>query len=432
MNSASEKVIVIGAGAAGLMAAAAAAENGVAVVVYEKNEKPGKKIYITGKGRCNFTNACDTADFFGSVIRNPRFLYSSVYGFDASAAMAFFEQNGCPIKVERGNRAFPVSDHASDITRALTDRLKKLGVRIFLNTGAKEILTAETENGKRVSGILLENGQKVEARKVILCTGGLSYPSTGSSGDGHRILAGLGLNMIPTAPSLVPLITAEEWPKRLQGLALKNVAISIRESGEPSGKKKKPLYRDFGEMLFTHFGVSGPIILSASARLLFDQGQQYDLKLDLKPALTEETLLERLDREFAVSPVRQFQTVLRTLFPQRLAEEIALLSGIDASRMVRTITEKEKKEFVSLIKAVPMTLTGNRGFQEAIVTRGGINVRELNPSTMECKRIRGLYAAGELIDVDALTGGYNLQIAWSTGHLAGVSAALQREEKIYE
>ena len=471
-----KNVIVIGAGAAGLMAAEAAAEKGSKVTVLEKNEKAGKKIYITGKGRCNLTNDCATEDFFGYVARNHKFLYSAVYGFDHEMVKDFFEKNGCPVKVERGGRVFPVSDHASDVTAALLRRLQKLGVRIMFHTTVSSILTetaaadagpADTDGscaedtaagaGKkkkgrlaqssRIRGVRLQNGQELAADAVIVCTGGLSYPSTGSDGSGLRMVRQLGLEVTPTAPSLVPFETRETWCRDLQGLALKNVSVSIfpgEENGEESGadagevsdgaqvkKKKKgrsrkPVYEAFGELLFTHFGMSGPIILTASCYcdfLKYPRG--FRLYLNLKPALTQEQLEERLHREFEKAPDRHLPGAVRPLFPARLAEVVTQLSGLDTQRRAASFTETEIRSLAALIRALPVTVTGTRGYSEAIITRGGISVKEFDPSTMESRRIRGLFAAGEVLDVDAQTGGFNLQIAWSTGRLAGLNAGTE-------
>ena len=470
-----KNVIVIGAGAAGLMAAEAAAEKGSKVTVLEKNEKAGKKIYITGKGRCNLTNDCATEDFFGYVARNHKFLYSAVYGFDHEMVKDFFEKNGCPVKVERGGRVFPVSDHASDVTAALLRRLQKLGVRIMYHTTVSSILTEaasdagpadpdgscaeDTASGagkkkkgrltqsSRIRGVRLQNGQELAADAVIVCTGGLSYPSTGSDGSGLRMVRQLGLEVTPTAPSLVPFETRETWCRDLQGLALKNVSVSIfpgEENGEESGadageasdgaqvkKKKKgrsrkPVYEAFGELLFTHFGMSGPIILTASCYcdfLKYPRG--FRLYLNLKPALTQEQLEERLHREFEKAPDRHLPGAVRPLFPARLAEVVTQLSGLDTQRRAASFTETEIRSLAALIRALPVTVTGTRGYSEAIITRGGISVKEFDPSTMESRRIRGLFAAGEVLDVDAQTGGFNLQIAWSTGRLAGLNAGTE-------
>ena len=429
-----KKVIVIGAGAAGLMAAAAASGKGHEVLVLEKNEKAGKKIYITGKGRCNLTNDCPTEDLFGSIVRNHKFLYSAVYGFDQTMTKAFFEENGCPVKTERGNRVFPVSDHASDVTAALLRCLKRNGVKILYETRVLKILT--DKSSARVTGIRLRNGSELSADAVILCTGGLSYPSTGSTGDGIRWAQELGLDVVPPAPSLVPLETKEQWCRDLQGLALKNVSVRIHSAeeqlsgpgqdkkGQIRKKKKtaKPVYEGFGELLFTHFGLSGPIILTASCYCNFTKNPQgFRLILDLKPALTSDQLCERISREFSLSPNGHLPGAVRPLFPARLAEAVTNLSGLDITSRAASFTEQEIRALAELIKNIPVTLTGTRGFNEAIITRGGISVKEFNPSTMESLKVSGLYAAGEVLDVDAQTGGFNLQIAWSTGHLAGSS-----------
>ena len=437
------RVIVVGGGAAGMMAAVAAAQKGHQVLLLEKNEKLGKKIYITGKGRCNLTNACDTQELFDSVVSNPRFLYSAIYGFDNGAVQEFFEQRGCPLKVERGNRVFPVSDHSSDIIRTLAKELERLGVTVRLHTAVKEILVQENaahegdgqETDERkvppekkkaamraVRGVRLLSGEELPADAVILCSGGLSYPATGSTGEGHRMAQELGHTLVPCEPSLVPFTVAEDWCTSLQGLALKNVSAALF-----LGKKK--VYEGFGEMLFTHFGVSGPLILSASSyyRTGAMKGRKEKekadavLKLDLKPALSEEQLDRRLLRDFEEAKNRQFRNAVDGLFPTRLTPVMIALSGIDPEKRVHDITRQERQEFVSRIKNVELHVTGTRGFLEAIITRGGVSVREVNPSTMESKLVSGLYLAGELLDLDALTGGFNLQIAWSTGHLAGES-----------
>ena len=442
-----ENVVVIGAGAAGLMAAAAAAEKGHQVTVYEHNEKAGKKIYITGKGRCNLTNACDAEEFFTHVVRNPKFVYSAYYQYDQQRVMDFMEANGCPVKVERGKRVFPVSDHASDVTKAFTDYLRKKHVRVFYNQGVREILTEDLESAvpspapsgdpkyakkagknkkpvqtKAVRGVALEDGRTVPCSRVILCTGGRSYPSTGSTGDGYRLSMDLGHSIEEPAPSLVPLTVKEAWPLALQGLALKNVSVSFYPLDQEGKGKKKPVFEDFGEMLFTHFGISGPIILTGSCSLDFRRHPEgYRLFLNLKPAIPSGELEERLFREFALAPGKKLANALRSLFPQRLAEAVADLSGLGQDLEVRKIDAQGIHAIAGLIQALPMTVTGTRGFAEAIVTRGGISTREINPSTMESKLVQGLYFAGEVIDIDAHTGGFNLQLAWSTGHLAGWS-----------
>ncbi len=415
----SRRVIVIGAGAAGLMAAVAAAQSDCSVTVLERNEKAGKKIYITGKGRCNLTNACETADFFDHVVRNPRFLYSSIYQFDQSAVMEFFESCGCPLKTERGERVFPVSDHASDVTAALLRRGRELGIRYRYHTEVSRILTEETESGIRACGVETSTGERLTADAVILCTGGLSYPSTGSDGAGLRMAADLGLKVTDTAPSLVPFVVREPWCGRLSGLSLRNVSLKIVEPG-----KRKPVYEGFGEMLFTHFGISGPLVLTASCVCDFQKVPQYRALLDLKPALPEEKLRARIDREVEAGPRRSPASLLRTLLPARLAETVLELIEQEGSALPAnnaSLSGSDRARIVSMLKSLPMTVTGTRGYNEAVVTRGGISVREFDPSTMECRKIRGLYAAGEVLDVDAHTGGFNLQIAWSTGHLAGAS-----------
>ena len=412
-----KKVIVVGGGAAGMMAACAAAQNGHQVTLIEKNEKLGKKIYITGKGRCNLTNDCDVQDLFKQILRNPKFLYSAIYEFDNYMVQQFFSDWGCPVKIERGDRVFPVSDHASDVTGALERAMKVAGVKILLNTRVTEIMQRE-QGG--VSGVLVhtKNGKtqpdNLPADAVILATGGVSYPSTGSTGDGIRFAEKLGHTVKPLAPSLVPFETKEAFVKELMGLSLKNVQATITD-----GKGKK-LYSDFGEMLFTHFGVSGPLMLSASAAVNDAiMKEELHLFIDLKPALTKEQLDKRILREFDDNKNRKFKNAISSLFPGKLTPVMIQLSGIDGELPVNEITKGQREQFVDLIKAMPLTLLGVRDFKEAIITKGGINVKEINPSTMESKLVPGLYFAGEMIDCDAYTGGFNLQIAWSTGHLAG-------------
>ena len=415
-----KKVAVIGCGAAGMMAALSAAKSGGSVTVFEKNDKPGKKIYITGKGRCNVTNACDVADYFDHVRRNPRFLYSAVYSFDNRAVMDFFENNGCRLKVERGERVFPVSDHSSDIIKTLFNALKKAGVNILF--GAK-VHSVEASMG-RVSEVVYSVGNdpmtREEFESVIICTGGLSYSSTGSTGDGYRFARDLGHSVVKAYPSLVPLVTTDEWVFDLQGLSLKNVSVKLFFDREGKGRIK-PVYEGFGEMLFTHFGVSGPLILTSTS--YYEAGKQGRLLLDLKPALSPEQLDKRILRDFDDAPNKQFKNALGGLFPVRLIPVMIKLSGIDPEKSVNNVTRQERLSFVSLIKSVPMTVTGTRDFAEAIITRGGVSVKEIDPSTMESKIIKGLFFAGEVIDIDTETGGFNLQAAWSTGHLAGECAA---------
>lgn len=413
-----KNIIVIGGGAAGMMAAIAAAEQGNKVCLVEKNEKLGKKLFITGKGRCNVTNAGDMETLFANVCTNEKFLYSAFYGYDNQAVMTFLEEAGCPLKIERGDRVFPVSDHSSDVISAFLRQLKKLSVEVLLNTEVSEVLT-DTE-GNKFTAVKLMNGRTISADACIVCTGGISYPSTGSTGDGYRFAEETGHRMVEPKPALVPLETKEEWCRELMGLALKNVSVRLITG-------KKEIYEGFGEMLFTHFGVSGPLILSASSNYVKQQGKggksdEVRLCIDLKPALTMEQLDKRILRDFEESKNKQFKNVLNGLFPARLIPVMITLSGIDPDKRVNEITKAERQGFVSLIKEVPLTVTGPRSFAEAIITQGGISVKDINPSTMESKLVKNLYFAGEVLDLDAMTGGFNLQIAWSTGHLAGECA----------
>lgn len=412
-----KQIVVVGGGAAGMMAAVAAAENGHKVTLIEKNEKLGKKIYITGKGRCNLTNDCDVQDLFKQILRNPKFLYSAVYEFDNYMVQQFFESWGCPVKVERGDRVFPVSDHASDVTKALEKAMKASGVQILLQTQVTELIVNQEE---KVAGVRITGGKghsfsnELRADAVILATGGVSYPSTGSNGDGIRYAQKLGHSIQPLVPSLVPFETKETFVKDLMGLSLKNVSATITD-----GKGKK-LYSEFGELLFTHFGVSGPLMLSASAAVNDVIGrEELYLSIDLKPSLSKEQLDKRILREFDENKNRKFKNAVSSLFPGKLTPVIVELSGIDAELAVHEITKAQRDKFVTLMKSFPLTLLRLRGFDEAIVTRGGVDVKQINPSTMESKLVPGLYFAGEIIDCDAYTGGFNLQIAWSTGHLAG-------------
>lgn len=406
------KVIVIGGGAAGLMAALSAAEAGASVLLLEGNEKLGKKIYITGKGRCNVTNACEPAAFMNKVVKNPRFLFSALNAFGPEDMMALLERLGCPVKVERGDRVFPVSEKASDVTRALEKELRRLGVSIRLNTKVSHILVENTA----VCGVELEDGTRLDANRVIVATGGQSYPSTGSTGDGFRWMAELGHTVYPPLPSLIALTCGAAWVSALQGLSLKNVRLTLKRG-------KKVLYSDVGEMLFTHFGISGPLVLSASAHMAELAPEDVELLLDLKPGLTAEQLDARLLRELDASGKRQLRTLLTTLYPASLAEEMPTLCGIPAQTPACEITREQRARLVKAGKELRLPVDGTRPLTEAVVTRGGVSVKEINPATMESKKIHGLYAAGELLDVDAMTGGFNLQIAFSTGHLAGMSAA---------
>ena len=405
------KVIVIGGGAAGMMAALKAAANGHEVILLEKNEKLGKKIYITGKGRCNVTNASDMETIMSQIVTNPRFLYSAFSDCSNTDVMEMIENSGCPLKVERGQRVFPESDKSSDIISCFAHLLKKAGVQVLFN---KEVMHILTEDGRAV-GVSLSDGNKMNADAVVMATGGLSYASTGSTGDGHRMAKELGHTVTPCYPALVPVNTKEDWCRALQGLALKNVTFTVKD-----GKKK--LYEDFGEMLFTHFGVSGPLVLSASSKIVkkLEKGPLAAF-IDLKPALTTEQLDARLLRDFLQEKNKQFKNALNGLFPARLAEQIVILSGIDPDKEVNAITKEERAKLISLTKSLPLTIFSVRGYNEAIITQGGVKVQEVQPKTMESKLVSGLYFAGELLDIDALTGGYNLQLAWSTGSLAGDS-----------
>lgn len=426
------RVIVIGGGAAGMMAAVSAAGQGHQVLLLEQNEKLGKKLFITGKGRCNVTNACEMDKLFENVITNPKFLYSAFYGFDNRGMMTLLEEAGCPLKIERGERVFPASDHSSDIIAALQRLLKKNGVEVRLHTKVQGLLTeplaerplmtkpalAESP-GKagmrlmRVCGVHLADGTKEEADAVILAAGGISYPSTGSTGDGYRMAEEVGHTRKNCVPALVPLTVSEEWCRSLQGLSLKNVRLTMFE-------ETKKRYEGFGEMLFTHFGVSGPLVLSASSFYgKCKKKEEIILELDLKPALSEEQLDRRLLRDFEENQKKQFKNALNGLFPARLVPVMIELSGIAPEKKIHEITKEERKKLLEITKHLKLHVTGTRGLTEAVITQGGISVKEVNPSTMESKLVKGLYFAGEILDVDALTGGFNLQIAWSTGHLAG-------------
>ncbi len=417
------KVIVIGGGPAGMFAAYFAAQNGHKVTLLEQNEKLGKKLYITGKGRCNITNASDMEELFRNVCSNEKFLYSAFYSYTNDQVVDFFESHGLRTKVERGNRVFPVSDHSSDVISTLSRALKDVGVEVRLYSKVRELLTCKASEGNAdgtesqpvISGVVLENGEKQLADVVVLATGGISYPSTGATGDGYRFAEKLNHRIVEPTPSLVPFETKEAWVKDLQGLSLKNVAIKIVNG-------KKVLYEDFGEMLFTHFGVSGPMILSASAAMKPDSFKEQPIAyIDLKPALDEETLDKRVLREFDEAKNKQYKNSIQKLLPGKLVPVIIELSGIDPDKKVNEISKEERRNLVNLLKALPITITGLRGWNEAIITKGGISVKDVNPSTMESKKVKNLYICGEVLDLDAMTGGYNLQIAWSTGYLAGNS-----------
>lgn len=409
------KICVIGGGAAGMACAMFAAERGFKVHLFERNEKLGKKLFITGKGRCNFTNACEKDELFPHVVTNPRFLYSAFNSFSSQDTIRLFESLGVHTKVERGNRAFPSSDHSSDIIRALESRLRLLDVKVHLKTRVMKVLTEDLspeetikKQNRRVSGILLENGSVIPCDDVILATGGLSYPSTGSTGDGLIIAESLGHTLQKQRPALVPLETAEPYIPELQGLSLRNVTLTI-----PYGKKKQ--FREFGEMLFTHFGVSGPLALTASSYIgKYLEDRPLAAYIDLKPALTDEQLDARLLREFENARNKELKNATASLFPAKLRPVMMKLSAIPEDKPVNEITREERAGFRRLVKAFPFTITGLRSYNEAIITQGGISVKEINPSTMESRLVRGMYAIGEVLDLDAVTGGFNLQIAWST------------------
>ena len=404
----SKQIVVVGGGAAGMMAAISAAERGAAVTLLEPGERLGKKLNITGKGRCNVTNNADAATLLANVPRNGKFLYSVFSRFDGRDAMAFFEGLGVPLKTERGNRVFPVSDRSFDISGALERRLRKLQVAIVRDRAA----ALETENG----AVIAVTGEKgtYPARAVILATGGVSYPATGSTGDGHRMAARAGHTVTALRGSLVPLLAPECAP--LQGLSLRNVGLTVLENG-------KKIYTDFGELLFTHFGVSGPLVLSASAHMRHFEKKAYRLLIDLKPALDEQTLDKRLVADFTKYANHDFCNALNDLLPQKLIPVFVERSGVDPHRKVHDLTRQERRAVLELLKGWTVDIQGPCPVEQAIVTSGGVKVGEIDPKTMESKIVKGLYFAGELIDVDAYTGGFNLQIAWATGRAAGRAAA---------
>lgn len=404
-----KKVIVVGAGAAGLMAAGRAAEKGHEVHLYEKNNRIGKKILITGKGRCNVTNDSDVEGLLDNIPGNPYFLYSAFYQLDSFGTQEFFKNLGLELKVERGKRVFPVSDRSLDVVLALEKYIKQNKVKLHLESPVDSILI---EDGQ-AAGIRLKNGKEEKADGVIVCTGGLSYPGTGSTGDGYRFAKAAGHHVTKLYPSLVPLKTAENWCHELMGLSLKNIEITIKNN------KGKKVYTDFGEMLFTHFGVSGPVILSASRHIILTMEEGYKLYIDLKPAMDEKKLDARLLRDFEKFANKDFINSLDELLPQKLIPVIVELAEIDPRKKVNSITKEERKRLVTLLKALPLTITGVTGYNEAVVTCGGIETDEIDPSTMESKLVKNLHFAGEVLDVDAYTGGFNLQIAFSTGYTAG-------------
>jgi len=396
--------VVIGGGAAGMMAAGMSAARGVKTLLLERNDKLGKKIYITGKGRCNLTNIADVPGIMQKVPSNPYFLYSALYTFDSASCVAFFEGNGVPLKTERGGRVFPASEKASDIVSALERFVKQGGADIRLGTGVREV---------RQNAVVTDSGKIIECENIIVATGGISYPATGATGDGYKFARQMGHKVTKLYPSLVPLKAAEKWVFELQGLSLKNISINLKVHN-------KSIYKDFGEMLFTHNGVSGPIILSVSRHVMNNLPGQA-LIIDLKPALSESELDNRIIHDFAKYINKCFKNCLDDLLPRTLIPVIVKLSGIDPERKVHDVTKKERMSLVQLLKNLELTITGTAGFSEAIVTRGGVCVDEIDPSTMGSKLVEGLFFAGEVLDLDAYTGGYNLQIAFATGHLAGCS-----------
>lgn len=406
------KILIIGGGAAGMAAAAFLGEKNHQVNLFEKNEKLGKKLFITGKGRCNVTNTCDEETFFKSVVSNPKFLYSAFYGFTNQDVISYFEKLGLPLKEERGGRIFPKSDHSSDVIKVLERRMKELDVKIHLGSEVQEVLIEETEGEKAVTGVLLSNGQTVQGDRVIVATGGMSYQTTGSTGDGYRFAKDAGHKVTDLRCALVPMETKEEYVTRMQGLALKNVSFTVKDG-------KKVLYQDFGELLFTHFGISGPLVLTASSYI----GKKLEKKelqgyIDLKAALTEEQLDARILREFEAGINKQFKNVISGMFPSKMFPVILELCKIPAEKKVNEITKGERLDFIYLVKHFPVTITGLREFREAIITQGGVKTGEINPKTMESKKVNGLYFIGEVLDLDAVTGGFNLQIAWSTARAA--------------
>lgn len=407
-----KKIVVIGGGAAGLMSAYFAKKkyrSDADVTVLEKNERPARKVMITGKGRCNVTNNCSVDTLISRVPKNGRFLYSAFSGFTPQDVMSFFEACGVPLKTERGNRVFPVSDKAVDIVDALVKSVKKIGVKIINAT----VLDIITDNGA-VSGVRVQGGEVISADSVILATGGMSYPLTGSTGDGYKMAQKLGHNVTELKPSLVPLECHEGFCSTLSGLSLKNVTLSVFESG-----KKKPIFCELGEMLFTHFGISGPLVLSASSHIRYMGKKEYEAFIDLKPALTSEQLDARILRDFSEEQNKDFANSLDKLLPKSLIPVIVRLSGIPANLKVNQISRPQRAELCKIIKALPLHITGFRPIEEAIITSGGISVKEIDPKTMQSKLVSGLFFAGEIIDVDAYTGGFNLQIAFSTGKAAG-------------
>ena len=408
MSELRHKVIIVGGGAAGMMAAVFAARAGAKTVLYEKNDRLGKKLLITGKGRCNVTNHCSVDEVMKNTPRNGKFLYSCLNSFDPDKTMEFFESFGCELKTERGNRVFPQSDRSADVLSVLRKAMDQAGVEVR----RENVLEVLAQDGA-VTGIRTERGTAY-GRCVILCTGGCSYPLTGSTGDGYKMAQDLGHSMTPVRGSLVPLEEDGDWCKKMQGLSLRNVAVQL------VNQKGKAVYRDFGELLFTHFGVSGPTVLSASAHMKADES--YHLCIDLKPALDEQKLDQRILRDFEQYQNRDLENALKDLYPKTMIPVMIERAGLDPAGKVNSVTKQERRKLLELTKCFDIRIAGTRPVEEAIITSGGIRTKEIDPRTMESKLVRGLYFAGEIIDVDAYTGGFNLQIAWSTGYAAGTAA----------
>ncbi|HEY5556922.1 NAD(P)/FAD-dependent oxidoreductase [Acetobacterium sp.] len=405
------KIAIIGGGPSGMMAAVAAGNNGHTIDLYESNEKLGKKLYITGKGRCNLTNACDIGDYFENIVHNHSFLYSALYSFTNESLMALMEENGVPLKVERGERVFPVTDKSNDVIKGFKSAINQKKCHFLLNEKIVDLVVEENS----LKGIVLENGESRLYDAVILATGGKSYPSTGSDGNFFEVLEGVGHRITYPTPALVPMNTKEDWPRQLQGLALKNVTLTLVKKNPKGGVKVKSL---MGEMLFTHFGVSGPLALSLSSYISASP-KTYSLILDLKPGLTMEQMENRIQRDFEKYNNKDFINALGDLLPSKMIPIMVELSGIDPILKVNQITKIQRKKLIECFKHLEINIAGLRDFTEAIITSGGVDVKEVDPGTMESKKINNLYFAGEMLDVDALTGGFNIQIAASTGWLAG-------------
>jgi hypothetical protein len=415
------EVLVIGGGAAGCMAAIAAAERGARVTLWEKNDRLGRKLAITGKGRCNVTNAAPVDELIRNISGNGRFMYSAFSAFDNADVMNFFEGLGVPLKVERGQRVFPQSDRAADVTSALEREMRRLGVKIGYKTSAKSLLV----DGGRVVGAVSTSGKRLAADAVILACGGATYQATGSTGDGYKLAAAVGHTIIEPLPALVPLVSPDAWVSEVSGLSLRNIELSLYKSGIVG--KKQLLDKLFGEMLFTHFGISGPVVLSASRKAAIfwrdNPGEEILALINLKPALSAEQLAARLERDFADSPKRHLHNAMEDLLPKSLILPLIRLAGLEPDRPVNTLLHRERAALTEILQALPVHLTSTRPLNEGIVTCGGVSVKEVSPKTFESKLAQGLFIVGELLDVDALTGGYNLQVAFSSGHAAGLAAA---------